>query len=372
MIYKSIDIKKINKYRKGLKVIGSLSKLYSTSSTPYLSYRVAERIYCNSFEADDKSRSDLSIDATLDEYGIGLKTFLHTKPLQKIAEFNALINEYSGLNIKEQVRYISEARNKRIESTKSIFGSEKMIYHLVARKQRKFLVYETEMSSINIKNIRNVKEIRNQIKFNDKKFEYSFNPSKSTLSKKFILDEPLDSIDIVIFDDPLEYLASLDFPLEESIEDLNEVILPLYITSGKDYREVQKKSGLNQFNARGRGRNQNEVYIPVPRLIHNKFPGFFPNSKDVNFKLILPNKKELSAKLCQDGLKSLMSNPNKELGYWLLRDVLRLKPGELATRKHLNKIGIDCVRVVKLDSKTYQIDFGAVGQYEEFIENISK
>jgi len=32
------------------------------------------------------------------------------------------------------------------------------------------------------------------------------------------------------------------------------------------------KSGLNQWNARGRDRNPNEVYIPIPAEIHKNFP----------------------------------------------------------------------------------------------------
>src|SRR5450830_1205555 len=98
------------------------------------------------------------------------------------------------------------------------------------------------------------------------------------------------------------------------------------------------KSSLNQWNASGRPRNNNEIYIRIPKLIHEKFSKFFP-SRYKEFKLILPNKKELSAKICQDNGKALMSNPNSALGQWLLRDVLNLKMGELLTYEKLEDIG---------------------------------
>lgn len=51
-----------------------------------------------------------------------------------------------------------------------------------------------------------------------------------------------------------------------------------------------------------------------------------------------------------------MSNPNKELGKWLLRDVLHLKEGELLTMEKLNLFGFDSVIVFKIDSFNFKID----------------
>lgn len=64
----------------------------------------------------------------------------------------------------------------------------------------------------------------------------------------------------------------------------------------------------------------------------------------------------MSAKICQDGGKALMSNPNKELGKWLLRDVLHLKEGELLTMEKLNRFGFDSVIITKIDSENFKID----------------
>jgi hypothetical protein len=39
----------------------------------------------------------------------------------------------------------------------------------------------------------------------------------------------------------------------------------------------------------------------------------------------------MQSKVCQDGEKALMSYSNKELGEWILRDILELREGELVT-----------------------------------------
>ena len=51
-----------------------------------------------------------------------------------------------------------------------------------------------------------------------------------------------------------------------------------------------------------------------------------------------------------------MSDPNKDLGKWILRDVLQLQPGEVLTYKKLLEIGIDSVVFTKRFD-IYSIDF---------------
>ncbi|MEA2012789.1 MAG: hypothetical protein U9O87_06875 [Verrucomicrobiota bacterium] len=50
-------------YQKFLKIVGCLLNLFSDSKSPYLYYRIAEKIFCRAFEAEDLSRSDVSADA---------------------------------------------------------------------------------------------------------------------------------------------------------------------------------------------------------------------------------------------------------------------------------------------------------------------
>lgn len=54
-----------DKYIKLIKIMGSLSRLYSQSNVPYLNYRVSENLFCRSFQAKNLSRSDISADASL-------------------------------------------------------------------------------------------------------------------------------------------------------------------------------------------------------------------------------------------------------------------------------------------------------------------
>ena len=129
---------------------------------------------------------------------------------------------------------------------------------------------------------------------------------------------------------------------------------------------MPEKSGLNQWNAAGRARDPDEIYIPIPAWIHKKFPNFFPD-RDKPFELTLPDRNILTAKVCQDNSKALMTNPNASLGKWLLRDVLNLRLKELLTYEKLQAIGLDTVVVYKIDNKHYDIDFTRIGSYENFL-----
>ena len=62
-------------YESFLKIAGCLSNLFSESDIPYLYYRVAEKVFCRAFEAEDLSRSDVSADAKKRRYRNWLKNF---------------------------------------------------------------------------------------------------------------------------------------------------------------------------------------------------------------------------------------------------------------------------------------------------------
>ena len=62
-----------------------------------------------------------------------------------------------------------------------------------------------------------------------------------------------------------------------------------------------------------------------------------------------------------------MTNPNKALSDWLLRKVLQLKEGELATIEKLDKLGFDSVILIKNESGDFKIDIMKTNAYTEFI-----
>jgi hypothetical protein len=129
---------------------------------------------------------------------------------------------------------------------------------------------------------------------------------------------------------------------------------------------MKEKSGLNQWNSSGLKRNLGEVYIPIPAKIHKKYPDFFP-SRDQEFSLQVPTLDVFTAKLCQDGAKALMTNPNKALSNWLLRKVLGLAEGELATIEKLERLGFDSVCITKTAPDFYKIDIAGFDAYEHFL-----
>lgn len=364
MFFNDAKVELKDSYEELLKIVGSLSRLSSESKTVYLYYRIAENIFCKAFEAENLSRSDCSIDAFKDDVGFGLKTFLHNngETFQKVAEFNKSLEDITSCKSdKELVKKVSELRNERLETTARIHNLDvnKFIYHCVTRENNKFYINESKMSLIDIKKIKKVKRSKqsnNIILFEDGINQYKFNISKSTLLKKF-KTEKKHQIETEIFEDPFEVLKALYNSESKDILNSDDgypyIILPLYSPKSND---VEDKSGLNQWNAKPRKdkkgilhpRHEDEVYIPIPIWIHRAFPNFFPPKK-VKFNLYLPNsnKEVISAKVCQEGNKALMSDPNKALGKWILRDILQKEPRSFVIMEDLIKAGTDSVEIIK-------------------------
>jgi len=371
MFLKAQDGKKIEYYEKMLKTIGSLSRLFSESSEPYIQYRIAENLFCKSFNADNLSRTDCSADASKDKLGVGIKTFLEKNgaTMQKVAEFNSDHQLFRSLADDQKILKVSQLRNERIEATRRIFGLDNMIYHCVTRRENGIIVYELPMDAVEINKIKNINVGKNIIAFEDGKNEYSFNITKSTLYKRFLTKDVLLNFPVEIMENPFDALESLFKKAEKEIlfspvKEQEHIFLPLYSAKAGE-KVVPEKSGLNQWNASGRPRDPNEVYIQIPSWIHKAYPGFFP-ARETSFTLLLPNGSEMSAKVCQDNDKALMSNPNSALGKWLLRDVLNLKERELLTYGKLERIGLDSVVIYKTGADRYDIDFTKAGSYESF------
>ena len=376
-----------SRYFEMLRLLASLSKLFSESTTPYLDYRIAENLFCKYYSAINDARSCTAFDARLGTLGIGIKTFGIQKgnSVEKIAEFNKLKPVLDELNGKKLAVQLAQFRNDRIQIANNTYDLEKSIYHIVGRSKGTLKIFNTDYELIDIDDIHEIKDSKTSISFISRNCFYNFNKSKSVLMKKFILPEQYKEIPVDILADPLQLLSELlQGEGKTNIIDITEnkifkgddyVVLPLYSTRGKEMR-VPEKSGLNQWNAGGRRRDENEVYIPVPREIHKKYPTFFPD-RDTPFELLLPNGTSLSAKICQENGKALMSNPNSDLGEWILRKVLRKKPGELVTANDLAKYGIDSVRIEKKhrknenDEEVFEISF-TTSEYENYNEFINE
>lgn len=358
-----------------LKAICSLSRLFTESNTPYLYYRVAENIFCKAFDAENLSRDDLAYDARVGELGVGVKTFIDKGTnSEKITEFNLFSSQLRQFSGRDLAVKLAKLRNERIDFANRTYGIKSAVYHCVARKEKSLRIFETDYDSIDIPNIKKIKTQEASISFKDGKNEYSFNFSKTTLFKKFYSPRNALIVDIEILNDPLSLILQLfnqqiHTIAKHKIAGINFVILPLYSLreSKVGHKVVSAKSGLNQWNAGGRPRDVGEVYIPVPKIIHNKFSKFFPD-RETPFNLHLPTGEVLSAKLCQENSKALMTNPNNALSDWLLRKVLKLKEGELLTYNRLELLGIDSIRIAKIDSQNFKIDFAKINSFDNFIE----
>lgn len=379
MFYENQPAEKQEQYKKMLSIIGNLTLLFSESSSPYLPYRAHENIFCKYFEAENLARFDCSADAKMNRIGLGLKTWMGNDD-QKIAEFGRLRETYHGLTGLDLARTVSEYRNERIRVTKNMYGIDVMIYHIVKRVPGAMQIVEHAFEYIDINNISILADRGNvnNTYFNDGKHTYHFSISKNTLYMIFDDMEILDSFEVEIMADPYNYLMSMSqnttllqaipgIDTHPALNTENQICLRLYSTRSDGTKYVFEKSGLNQWNASGRPRNPNEIYIPYPSEDRERTVGFFPPRETV-FNLTLPDGTIIPAKVCQADGKAIMSNPNKILGEWLLRNVFELQEGTLITYQMLEMFNIDSVIFTKDSELNYSIDFAEIGTYEEFYE----
>lgn len=387
-------------YKKMLTIIGNLTLLFSESQSPYLPYRCHENIFCKYLKAVNLARSDCSADAMKNHIGIGLKTWMGNDD-QKVAEFGKLRDTYSDLTGLQLVKKISEYRNERIRVTKNTYGITEMIYHIVKRIPGAMQILEHTFDYIDIDNIKLItgRGNVNNTYFIDGKHIYHFSTSKNTLYMIFEDMELLDTFEVEIMADPYSFLMNSSaikttvISQQEEMDYSNKLCLRLYSTNSDGTNFVGEKSGLNQWNAGGRERNDDELYIPYLREDREHSPDFFP-PRDTAFNLILPDGTNISAKVCQAAFKkmpdeeyerlstedkliedkrrntgkAIMSNPNNVLGNWILRKVFELPPKTIVTYEMLEIFGIDSVVFTKIDNSNYSVDFAPLGTYEQFYE----
>jgi len=363
------------KYHDLLSAFSQLSFIYTDSDKAYIDYRVAENIFCRTFNAENKSRQDLAVDAVKIRDGIGIKTFIRsssTSKMEKIAEFvNRQRYPLDEMNIDRLINQVSRYRNQRLKDTAERFNLNNTLYHYLVRDIGKIYICESPMILIDVNSLYNSGSRGNIIRFKDKYLEYYFHLSKHTLFKRFKYNDPFHTLNISSQRDhdliswALQELDGSVSQESELPERYDYVLLPLYSTRTG---QVQEKSGLNQWNAEGRPRDPNEVYIPIPKAVHIKKPGFFP-PRNQKFILRTSDGHEFSAKVCQDNNKALMSDPNKELGEWLLREQLNVPERHIVTYNDLQEKDVDSVIIYRISENEYEIRLHNFGGYEQEYHN---
>ncbi len=401
----------IEKYTELLQAVASMSRLYSDNEKAYLDSRFIEKLFIYTSKARDLSRKDNSFDAIINNNsGVGVKTFgvatLSPKS-EKIAEFTRLAGKgvFKNLLAEELAITAAQYRNDRIKTDAEEYNIDmaNSFYHCLIRTKSGAIIHEEPYSYIDISNIKPIKGKEFDSKegathFTDGLNNYSFNISKNVLFKTFDLSKGFNSelIPLVIHDDIFDrvlkwykneidlntklnkFEESLSIHHKEEIPGIDYVILPLYSSKNKsiENKMVYPASGINQWNAGGRKRKFGESYIPVPAQIHRDYPNFFP-PRDKSFKLDLPNNEVVDAKICQDGGKALMTNPNDLLCDWLFRTIdpefsekkfeERLNEKRAYTYFDLIRVGKDSVKISKESEDNYKIEFTALNSYEKFI-----
>jgi hypothetical protein len=410
-------IKDFKRYQDYLKAVGSLSGLFSDNPRPLINYRTAEKLFNLQSGAKDVGRLDSSFDSKIEEspqlsLGVGVKTFTANSPkdssTEKIAEFSnpAFVKALSAMTGKELAESLSEFRNMRVTSDALQLGInlEKSYYHCVVRVPGAVVIHEEPYELVKIEKLyptdargKRVKHWPNNAEghlyFSDDLNLYTFHRGKNVLQKRFNLAEGFTSTPttIGILPDAFERIfvafgGGLDLSSElgalsqapKDRPETDSVVLPLY-SPGK--MVVQARSGLNNWNAAGRKRKFGEAYIPVPSVVHSLKPGFFPD-RDVSFTVALPTGQKISAKVCQEGSKALMSDPNTALFVWLFELIdgtleqaeKRLPNKKPYTYQDLLKIGKDSVSLTKssLPGVDYEMELVTVGSFETFLESSSR
>lgn len=399
--------KEKKEYIEFLKIFGALSGLFkdnqqgANARKPYLYYRNHEQLFARVFDVEDLTRKDSAFDALANwkgnRVGIGLKTWIHTKDLtyQKVAEFNKLapieIEPIIKNGSPEQViRKVSELRNDRIMLDKRLHGTDREVYHFITRDNDVMNIIETKYDLIDIDSLELIKSDGKTYAFRDKFHKYKFYKSKSVLLEEFDASqgEIIEKIPIEQYDDPFELIKMINIP-KNTKEIINEEIyLPLY-QDKKEGRVVSNCSGINIRHSKPKSKGSStprpeyEIEVRVNKWIHHVFPNFFglnaldedqvKNSKLNDFDLMLPDERVLRGRIKQQNGKSLQTNPQGALGEWILKDVLGLENREVVTWELLDRLGIDSLKITKLNDKKFKVTVAETGAYEKFkVDNEDK
>ena len=396
LLWKYFNSEEREEYIKFLKVFGALSGLFkdniegSNAKKPYLYYRNHEQLFARVFNVEDLTRHDSAFDAVAmigeERIGVGLKTWIHTKAttFQKVAEFNKLSPTniqplISAGETKKVIEEVSRLRNDRIELDKRQYATSKDVYHYITRDDNVMNIAESPYELIQLDSLKLNEHKKGTYSFTDGLNNYKFYTSKSVLLKEFDASgsKILQQIPIVQFNDPFELLFSINLTNQE-VQNPEEVIY-LSIYSDLSFK-VEEKSGLNAWNGASKTKGSSilrpdfEAYIPIPIWVHYVFPGFFGfnalNDEERNdsegFKLHLPDGRNISAIITQTSGKSLQTNPQSVLGKWILHDVLGLQARELLTMKRLNELGVDSLKITKLDNENFKIELAETFAYEKW------
>jgi hypothetical protein len=397
----------VDQYAKALKFLGHLSHLFSESSTPLIVPKAAERLFALVTKSEDLGTQDKSFDALMPNgKAVGIKTFRmegkSEAKREKVAELTAQASSggFNNLNNEEIAVRVSELRNNRVISDANEIGAtmEAAFYHCLIRKPGFAIIHEESYPTIDIGSIYPLdrtghkisnfaSDVNGNVWFSDGESDYTYSRAKNVLLKKFELAKGFTSqpIELHVIANIWELVLNGEFAsifdsfLQDTEPDIQEefIVLPLYGSRSADTKKVEEKSGINQWNAGGRVRSYAEAYIPYPVASKKEKPDFFP-PRDQKFRLRLPSGKVVMAKVCQQGSKAIMSDPNSELVDWLFPVIdgslekakARFHNRQPYTYQDLFRIGKDSVKIYRDQDKDwdYRMEMAQIGSYEQYLD----
>lgn len=428
-VWEKFEHEQKEEYIKFLKVYGALSNLFRQKhgdEIPYLDSKFQETVFARVFDGENVDIGNTPHDVLKvfgnERIGIGLKTWMNSTPsFQKVMQLKRYKDEITDVisknNLEDLAFLLSNIKNDRMRQDYERLGlsTESNIYHYITRDNGKFVIQECSYPLINVNNLQEFNVNNSSFNWSDGVKKYKFTFADSQIWQHFDSNKYnthiLSEFRVDIMDDPFQFLMEAYFgylsdskDIEISTDEYEVAYLPLYSYRSK---KVEEKSGLNAWNAASKNKGSNllrplnEIYIPIPREFHRKYPDFFvrnifefediqkryngpKNDKpQVRFHLNLPNGKRIPALVTQENMKGLQSGSNYErdengnlfgqaaLGQWLLVDVLGLKSRELVTLDWLEKRGTDSVKIwrKKDDYEEFFIDFAPIGAFEAFMSD---
>ncbi|MFC5602451.1 restriction endonuclease PLD domain-containing protein [Sporosarcina koreensis] len=140
-----------------------------------------------------------------------------------------------------------------------------------------------------------------------------------------------------------------------TLNDLDFVDLPLLTNNDTS---IQETAGLNW--GQRPGRNTNEAYIPVSTTFNRHNPNFFPPLEQA-FTILTDDGEQLICKMAQQNRKAIQTTENNSIMGRYFRERLGVAYGARVDVQDVLNYSRTSVRIYKIDSETYFMDYGIAG-----------
>lgn len=421
------DKEQRDSYEEYLRMYGALSALFNQKSSetgaPYLDSKFQETIYARCFDSEDVDISntphDIRSEFGSDKIGIGIKTWLNSKPsFQKVMQLKSLrdeIDPFIDAGDAEGLAYkLSTIKNQRLMTDYKRLGLDETtnIYHYVTRDRGRMLISETSYPLIDMSKLKAGKMNGSSLLFDDGYKRYKFTYSDHEIWMYFGADEndtaTLSELPIDILKDPFKFLRDAfrnyhktgDLYVPDNVKPVDYLYLPLYSYQKKT---VLPSSGLNAWNGspKTKGsttcRPEGEAYIPIPKELWRYKPHWVDPSVDmsdykaykketgessVKINLHMPDGQVFHALFAQSDFKGLQTKPQSILGTWILnvlgvtnpvRDHYDQPADNAVTMQLLQQVGYDSVKLWHKDTdkpRDIWIDFAEYGAFERYMKRL--